>query len=55
MQRSIRSQKPGLEAGIEVNAKKKKVMKTSDIIEKLASRAESWVNVESSRGTLTIE
>ena len=55
MQRSTRSQKPGLEAGIEVSARKKKVIKTSETIEELTSRAESWVNVESSRGTLIEE
>ena len=55
MQRNTRSQKPGLEAGIEVSARKKKVIKTSEIIEELTSRAESWVNVESSRGTLIEE
>ena len=38
MQRSTRSQKPGLKAGIEVIARKNKVIKTSEIIEELKSR-----------------
>ena len=38
MERNTRSQKPGLEAGIKINARKKKVVKVSDIIEELGSR-----------------
>ena len=46
MQRSSRSQKPGLEAGIETSARKKKVSKHDEVVEKSISRTESWVDVE---------
>ena len=43
---STRSQKPGLEAGIETSTRKKKVSKTDEVAEKSISRTESWVEVE---------
>ena len=46
MQRSTRSQKPGLEAGIEPSARKKKVSKSDEVEEKSISRTKSWVEVE---------
>ena len=46
MQRSTRSQKPGLEAGIETSARKKKVSKSDEVVEKSISRRECWVEVE---------
>ena len=49
MQKSTRSQKPGLEAGIETSARKKKSSKTREVVEKLISRTESWVEVELSK------
>ena len=55
MQRSTRAQKSGLEAGNKTSARKKKLIKTSEIIEELESRTETWVNVESRRGTLIEE
>ena len=49
MQRSTRSQKPGLEAGIETSVRKKKLGKTGEVLEKSISRTESWVDVELSK------
>ena len=49
MQRSTRSQEPGLEAGIETSARKKKVDKTSKILEESISRTKSRVEVELSK------
>ena len=49
MQRSTRSHNPGLEAGIETSARKKKVRKTSEVLEESISRTESWVDVELSK------
>ena len=46
MQRSTLSQKFGLVAGIETNVRKKKVSKTSEVLEKSISRTDSWVEVE---------
>ena len=46
MQRSTRSQKPRLEAGIETSARKKKVSRTSEALKSSISRTESWVDVE---------
>ena len=46
MQRSTRSQKPGLEARIETSVRKKKVSKTGEVVERSISRTESWVEVE---------
>ena len=49
MQRSTPSQKPGLEAGIETSAKKKKLSTTSGVLEQSISRMETWVVVEFSK------
>ena len=49
MQRSTRSQKPGLEAGIETSVRKKKASKTNEVVKKLISKMESWVEVELSK------
>ena len=43
-----RSQKPGLELGIEGSTRKKKVLKVSEVVEEVEVRVESWVNVKSS-------
>ena len=40
MQRSTRSQKSGLEAGIETSVRKKKASKTSEVVEKLIKNKE---------------
>ena len=43
---STRFQKPGLEAGIETSARKKKVNKSDEVAEKSISKMEGWIEVE---------
>ena len=50
-----RSQKPGLELGIEGSTRKKKVLKVSEVVEEVEVRVESWVNVKSSSRPLIEE
>ena len=55
MYKSTRSKKPGSEAGIETNTRKKKVRKSEEVAEKSISRTESWVEVELGKEDYTPE
>ena len=46
MQRSTRSLKPELEAGIETSVRKENVSKTGEEVRRSISRTKSWVEVE---------